>query len=191
MKIVTSLFLVYLLSCNSLSEHFQQHIGEQVNNSKKEMRLEIEREKQDFLDQFKKVIGNKNDRNSGSELHSLKNGIIISARFFDSLENEMDKLDNLDLKNIQLVKNIFIYNGIGDTIQLKVKSCAAMAQRIAKSTKGKAIIQSIQDSLFSGYHPDKWNELMFGQTSPLGASITLSGLQADLFSIGLQSLKDQ
>ena len=189
MKFLTLIILIFSLSCNTLSDHIKNNVSNEVDNARQEMQLQVKSEKEKFLNRLKKVES-KSDTNSKQKLQELNISVMNTAEFLDSLQNEMNKLDEHDVKNVELVKNIFVYRGIGDTIHNNLKRCISLSQRIAQNNENKASIQSMSDSLFNGYKSEKWTELNFGLTDPLGVSMIIYSLQMELFRVGQKGLED-
>lgn len=189
MKILISIILFFLFSCNNLSDNIKNNVVQKVDNAKQEMKLEVKSEKENFLKNLKNVEI-KSDTNSKQKLRELNISVMNTAEFLDSLQNEMNKLDESDVRNVELVKNIFLYSGIGDKIHDSLKRCITLSQSITQNNANKASIQSMSDSLFNGYKSEKWTELNFGLTNPLGASMIIYGLQIELFRIGQKGLED-
>ena len=189
MKILTSIILFFLCGCNNLSDSIKNNVDKKVDNAKQEMQLQVKSEKENYLKNLKNVEV-KSDTNLKTKFQELNVSVINTAEFLDSLQNEMNKLDESDVRNVELVKNIFLYRGIGDKIHDSLKRCISLSQSIAQNNGNKAVIQSMSDSLFNGYNSEKWTELNFGLTSPLGASMIIYGLQVELFRIGQKGLED-
>jgi hypothetical protein len=191
MKILTSLTLTLLFGCNNLSGHIEQQVDSKVERAKQDMSAEVQRAKEDFTAHFKATEENQADILIKRKLQELKFSIISTDSYLDSLKREMGKLDENDVRNVELVKATFLYNGVGDSIFNKLKRSIAAAENAAKTDQQKIAIISASESLFTATSADKWKEQMFGLTNPLGASMIIYGLQTELYNIGIKALGDK
>lgn len=191
MKILPLLTITIFFSCNNLSEHIEQQVDKEVETSKQYMDAEADKSKNNFLILVRAAKKSQNDHSEQQQLHELETIITGTDNFLDSLKTEMDKLDELDVRNMELVKSTFLYKSIGDSIISKLTRSIAIAQTIAKTEKQKAAIKALSDTLGIQPNPEKWKEQTFGLNNSLGASMILYGLRMELFTIGTKSLTDK
>lgn len=71
------------------------------------------------------------------------------------MQTEINKLNDLDVRKIELIKNVFLYQEIGDTIHNRLENLIALSQRMAPNNENKTSIQSMSDSFFNGYNSHK------------------------------------
>jgi uncharacterized lipoprotein NlpE involved in copper resistance len=189
MKTLTLLILtLLLLSCNNLSGNIEQQVDGKVETGKQDMNAEVETVKQDFIAAYQTVVKRTNDKLALQDLQTFKATITNTDNYLDNLKAEMDKLDEMDVKNVQLAKSTFLYKGVGDTIINRLNHTIATAQDVARTEKQKAAIKTVTDSLGIGPNPDAWKEQVFGLTNPLRASMVLYGLRTELYRIGIKAL---
>lgn len=189
MKKLTVPLLFLLFSCNSLSSHIEQHVDNKVEASKQEMKDEVQNIRQGFITSYKNKSNKLVDSLDKAMLQELYHSVIHADTYLDSLKGEMDKMDEMDVTNIELVKTTFLYKGVGDSIFNKLKTSINAAQNAAGTERQKAVIQAANDSLFN-VPADKWKEQFFGLTNPLGASMIIYGFQTELYRIGMEALKN-
>lgn len=190
MKTLPLLTLTLLLSCNSLSGHIEQQVDSQVETAKQDMNAEVEKFKQDFMAAYQAAIKSTNDQMTQQDLQTFRATVTGTDNYLDSLKTEMDKLDEMDIQNVELVKTTFLYKGVGDTIASKLNASIAAAQSVARTDIQRAAVKNSSDSLGIEPNPDTWKEQAFGMTNPLGASMILYGLRTELYKIGIEALKD-
>lgn len=190
MKILQLLTLTLLLSCNNLSGHIEQQVDSKAETAKQDMNAEVEKSKREFIATCQTVEKNTADRLALQKLQTFKATITVADNYLDSLKTEMDKMDDMDVHNVELVKSTFLYNGAGDSIIHKLNNMIAAAQAIAKTDKQKAAIKASSDSLGIASNFDTWKEQTFGLTNPLGASMILYGLRTEVYNIGKKALAD-
>lgn len=187
MKTLPLLTLTFLLGCNNLGSHIEQNVDSNIATAKQDMDAEVEKSKQDFIAAYQIAEKSSDDKLA---LQTFKANLISADNYLDSLKTEMDKLDEMDVHNVELVKSTFLYKGAGDSIIYKLNNTIATAQAVAKTEKQKAAIKASGDSLGIAATPDTWKEQTFGLTNPLGASMILYGLRAELYNIGMKALAD-
>lgn len=191
MKILLFPFLIFVFSCNSLSGHIEQQVETKVEDAKEEMNAEIERAKENFKTHYQAAEKNELDSLQKRKLQELDSSINSTDNYLDSMKREMDQLDVMHPRNIELVSAIFLYRGVGDSIFNKLKRSIVIAQSSAKTEQQKLAIKAASDSLFTQPSADKWKEHKFGSLNSLGASVIIYGLQKDLHNIGMQAISDK
>jgi hypothetical protein len=191
MKTLTIPFLFLLLSCNSLSGGIEQQVKSKVEASKHEMNDGVQKLKQDFTALYQKTEKDNVDISYKQKLQQLYNTVFTTDKYLDSIKREMSKLNEMDVQNVQQVKAIFLYQGVGDTIMKKLNASIEAAEQVAKNEQQKATIKVSKASLFNQSSNDKWKEQMFGLTNPLGVSIIIYGLQTELYNIGIKALSEK
>jgi hypothetical protein len=187
MKTLPLLTLTLLLGCNSFSGHIEQQVDSKVETAKQDMNAEVEKSRLDFIAAFQAAEKANVDKTS---LQTFKATLTSTDNYLDSLKTEMDKLDEMDVRNVELVKSTFLYKGVGDSIIGKLRSTIVAAQTLAKTEKQKAAIKTSSDALGIEPNPDKWKEQAFGMTDPLGISMVLSGLRTELHKMAMKVLTD-
>lgn len=190
MKTLPLLTLTLLLGCNSLGGHIEQQVDSKVETAKQDMNTAVEKLKQDFTAAYQAAEKSNGDKLALQNLQTFKATLSSTENYLDSLKIEMDKLDEMDVHNVELVKSTFLFKGAGDSIINKLNSTIATAQAVAKTEKQKAAINALSDSLRIAPNPDTWKEQTFGMTNPLGASMILYGLRTELYNIGIKALAD-
>jgi hypothetical protein len=190
MKTLPLLTLTFLLGCNSLSNHIEQQVDSKVETAKQDMNAEVEKSKQDFIAAYQAAEKSNDDKLAMQNLQAFKATFTSADNYLDSMKTEMDKLDEMDVHNVELVKSTFLYKGVGDTIINKLNRTIATAQVVARTEKQREAIKAVRDSLGIEPNPEAWKEQLFGMTNPLGASMVLYGLRTELYSIGIKALAD-
>ena len=155
------------------------------------MDAEIEKSKKNFIALYQAAENGQSDNLTVQKLQEFQATIIRTDNYLDSLKKEMDKLDEMDVNNVQLVKSTFLYKGASDTIINKLKGSISAALIVAKSEKQKAAIKVASDTLGIEPNADTWKEQAFGLTNPLGANMVLYGLRTELYKIGTEALSDR
>lgn len=155
------------------------------------MNAEVEKSKQDFTATYQAAERSTNDQLALQDLQIFRTTFTSTDNYLDSLKTEMDKLDEMDVRNVELVKSTFLYKGVGDTIVNKLKASIVAAQSIARTETQKKAIKVSSDSLGIEPNSDLWKEQTFGMTNPLGASMVLYGLRMELHKIGRIALTER
>ena len=161
-----------------------------METAKQDMNAEVEKVKRDFIAAYQTAEKGTNDQMTQQDLQTFRAIVTSTDNYLDSLKTEMDKLDEMDIHNVELVKTTFLYKGVGDTIVSKLKASIAAAQSVARTDTQRAAVKISSHSLGIEPNPGTWKEQTFGMTSPLGASMILYGLRTELFNLGMKALKD-
>jgi hypothetical protein len=176
-------FSIILLSGCDFKEQVKDTVDSGVKLAKTEMDADISNAKLSFIESYKKVIGTLTDSLVLTRITSLNISINNTVQYIDSLRDEMEKLDNLDINNTEFVKRTFLNNGIGDSIFNKVKSSYTFAIDIASSDTTKSRLTIVRDS----YNSDTKNQF-FELNGPLGVNMILYGIETELIRDGTKSL---
>ena len=191
MKTLSTVLLLFLLSCNSFDAHIKQQVHGKVETAREDMRTEVQKAKRNFTRQYEAVQTSQPDSLDKRILEELRFSIISTDDYLDSLKREMDKLDESDVSNLEMIQTTFLYNGAGDSIINKLKRAFTTAQNAAKTDQQKLAIRSSSDALFGETSAAKWKEQLFGQANSLGASMIIYGLQTELYNVGMKALSEQ
>src|SRR5687768_13209870 len=128
MKTLSLLTLTFILGCNSLGRHTEQPFDSKIETAKADMSAEVHKAKEDFLVQYRAAENRWPDSFNKRKLQVLKSSIISTGNYLDSLKGEMDKLDEMEVSNVELIKTTFLYGGAGDSIINKFRNSIAAAQ---------------------------------------------------------------
>ena len=188
MKFSTTIGILYLnfiffsAGCSAIQQDVERGIQKETGDVLESIDDQTRNDKRDFENQIQEQFANNTDPACKQRLMRFKESVLNTSSFLDSLRKELNKLDDMEVKNIELVRDIFISQGIGDSVQNKIKRNTSMAESIAEDVGNKAIIRSLRKNLFQD-NPIEWNKHNFGLTGPLGAKIILYGMEEELYKI--------
>jgi len=177
------------ISCN-FTEHTKQNVDSEILESKQAMAIEMQTLRKEFASSYSNKLNKLVDTGSKQKLDTYY-GLVENANYFmDSIKSEMDKLDPMDVQNVELIKNTFVYKGIGDSLFDRINTSIEYAENISISLQQKNKIKAAQDSLFDKPNAQLAEEL-FSLTNSLGASMIICGFQTELYRISMLALKDE
>lgn len=175
-------FASSFLSCD-----FQKRVEDNVDNghenARKELGLELKRIKSDFEKIYKYSRINATDSVNSSKIKNLYLSLNKTTSYIDSLTKEISKLDNQDPKNIELVENIFLNQGIADSIFNKLKRTYSFAIEVAQADTTKLRMKKVQNDI-SNFN----KEHLFKMSEPGWCIITLLSFENELIKDGTKSL---
>ena len=171
-----------LFGCN-FSEHVKQRVDNGVKDAKVQMNSEISQAKSDFAESYRQVFSQAQDSVFSIKVSDLNSSITKTSYYIDSLRAEMDKLDNMDTKNVELVRQIFLHNGIGDRVFSKLKESYSITIDIAAADTTKRRLRKVLES-FS----EETKKQFFELNSPLGVTMILYGIESELIRDGSRCL---
>jgi len=180
---------VTLIGCENFSKRVNEHIDSGVMDAKIEMSKNVSEAKTAFHDTYNKAINSVTDSTIKNQLRSYNSSVIDVTNYIDSLSTAMNKLDHKDVKNVEVVKNIFLYDGIGDSLFNKVNLSYMLLDNITLVASKSALTNSRNNMLSNG-DVNKFKELYFGLNGPLGVVMILNGMETEVLKSGTQSLKD-
>ena len=87
----------------------------------------------------------------------------------------MDELDDIDTKNIELIKQMFLYDGIGDSVFTKVKHSYLLTIDISVADTTKTRLKKVTET-----YSDETQKQFFQKNGPLGVNMILYGIESEL-----------
>ena len=181
-SILCLILILFTAGCNAIQEDFERGILKETDDVMESTDGQIQREKIAFIKQIRKRFSGKTDLAYKQRLMQFKEAVLNTSSFLDSLRRELSKLDDMDVKNVEFVKGMFVYQGMGDSIQNKMKRNTLLAEGLVVDPGKKSTIRSLNNNLFK-YSGNEWNMLNFGFTGPLGAHMILNGIEDELYKI--------
>jgi hypothetical protein len=129
MRILLSIILISscLYSCQDPTKVVDQSMQENNINMKTDYKNSYDTLKLQYQERIKEI----KNIDSLQTLNIFYSIIKENLFYIDSLKIEMDKLDQSDPKEVEGVKNIFITNGIADSLFDKLKLSYIMAESIS------------------------------------------------------------
>jgi len=179
---IISIILIGLLGCD-FSKNVKDRVDNGVKDAKVEMESDISRSKSEFEKSYGKIVQHSKDSVFLIKVTDLYSSITKTSKYIDSLRIEMDKLDALDTKNIELLKQMYLYNGIGDSVFNKVKRSYSITIDIAIADTTKLRLRKAQE-IFSKETEKQFFEL----NSSLGINMILYGIESELIKDGSRCL---
>lgn len=177
-----STILIILSSCDFGSQ-IKETVGNSVKNSKVEMESEISLSKSEFGKLYEEVCKHSHDSTFVNKAGNLYFSIIKTSKYIDSLRIEMSKLDEMDTKNVELVKQMYIHNGIGDSIFNKVKLSYSLVIDMTSVDTDKLRLEKTRET-FS----EETKKQFFELNNPLGVNMILYGIESELIKDGTSSI---
>ena len=166
-----------------MSKNIQETVDNAAKYAQAEMTADITNSKVAFEDTYKKALQGSTDSSLTKRLTKLYLTTNETSKYIDSLQTEMRKLDNKDVKNNDLIRKIFLSDGIGDKVFDKVKFSYNCAIDIALADTTKARLKTAQD-----IYTSETKKQFFELNSPGGVNMILYGIESELIKDGTKSL---
>lgn len=178
--IVTTLF-----SCDNFSNKVKESVDNNIADAKTEWATNIVNIKDTLTQVYKKALQSSTDTNTTNNIKSLYLSISKTSKYIDSLKTEIDKLDAMDIKNIDLIKKIYLNDGVADSLFNKVKSSYTFALSTSLTDKTKASLTKARDS-----YTEDTKKQFFEMSDPFGVNMILYAIELELIKEGTKSLQD-
>ncbi len=182
-KYLASTLITTLISCGDIYKNIEETVDNSVKDAKVEMTSDVANLKVEFTETYKKVIERSTDSSVIKKIIALYSNINETSKYIDSVKIEIDKLDDQDVKNINVIKKIFLNDGIGDSVFNKVKLSYTYAINIALADTMKSSLKNVQDM-----YTTETKKQFFELNGPLGINIILGGIESKLIKDGTRSL---
>jgi hypothetical protein len=176
-------FGLTLISCGDIDKNIEESLNNASNDTQAEMTADIINSKKLFEDTYKNALTGSTDSAAVKKITKLHLTINETSKYIDSLQIEIRKLDNKDVKNSDLIKKIFLIDGIGDIIFNKVKFSYNCAMDIALEDTTKARLKTVQD-----IYSSETKKQFFDLNSPDGVNMILYGIESELIKDGTKCL---
>lgn len=173
--------MLFLFGCGSVSEESDKIIDTVHNVVSAEMNLDFKVLLDRYNDEYKKVVAQTSDSVYLKDLHSFDSVFLNCVSFTDSLKKEVDKLDKIDPKSVELIKTIFIKQGVADTLFSKIKTTYELAESISNLTENKKAIKAARLRILNEPNTGQLKNHLFGLNNPPGVSMILYGFEYELF----------
>jgi len=174
--------LTTLFGCD-FSNQVKENVDKGVEDTKVEMESDISLAKSNLENSYNEILQLSNDSalsNKVTKFYSIING---TSKYIDSLRVEMNKLDDMDTKNIELIKDMFINNGLGDSVFNQVRQSYTLAIDIAPADTTKSRLKNVRET-----YSQETMKQFFELNSPLGVNLILYGIESELIKDGTRSL---
>jgi hypothetical protein len=128
------------------------------------------------------------DSLTNQRIVGLKTSINLTSNYIDSLRKVMTKFDN-DVKNNEVVKDIFINKGISDSLFNKLNRSIMLAEGISPNPALKLTVRQIGDNMLLKRNMNEFRNQYFSINSPNAVTWLLSGMEIELYKAAATSLK--
>ncbi len=183
--LIIFIILITLIGCDNMVRNANEQVENSIKTSKMAMDLDVVSAKKTFAEMYDKALQNKPDSIVSEKITDLYLKINQTSQYIDSLQFEINKLDDKDLQSSTLIKKIFLNNQIGDSIFNKVRLAYGKAIEISIINTTKSRLKKVQDT----YNAETKKQF-FEMNGPLGVSMILYGIESELIKDGTKSLSE-
>ena len=171
------------ISCGNMIQKTNEQVENSIKTSKLVMDSDVVKEKEIFSKTYRIAFQSTTDTLVSQKITQLYSEIYITAIYIDSINSKVNKLDNKDMRNSKFIKEVFLNEGIGDSIFNKVKASYTNAINIALSDTAKSRLKKVQDT-----YTNETKKQFFEMNEPFGVSMILYGIESELIKDGTRSL---
>ncbi|MCD9014396.1 hypothetical protein [Parachryseolinea silvisoli] len=174
--------LISLFGCDFRKE-VKERIDNGVKDVKSKMEYDISLAKSDLAKSYNQMLQESSDSVLSMKATAVYLSLVKTSTYIDSLRGEMNKLDDMDIRNVELVKNMFINNGLGDSLFNQVRKSYSLAVDIAPADTLKSRLKNVRET-----YSEETKKQFFGSNGPLGVNMVLYGIESELIKDGSRSL---
>lgn len=182
-KLILLIIATTYFCCDNFNNKVNEHIDSSIQEAKSEMGLEVSNSKAAFNETYQKIMRKFTDSVIIKKITTLYFQVNETSKYIDSLRTKLNQLDDKDMKNIDLLKRLFINEGLGDSVVKKVILVYAFAIDVALSDSTKSRLIKAKDT----YTADTKGKF-FAMNGPLGVNMILYGIETELINDGTRSL---
>lgn len=174
--------LISLFGCDFRKE-VRERIDNGVKDVKSKMEYDISLAKSDLAKSYNQMLQESSDSVLSMKATAVYLSLVKTSTYIDSLRGEMNKLDDMDIRNVELVKNMFINNGLGDSLFNQVRKSYSLAVDIAPADTLKSRLKNVRET-----YSEETKKQFFESNGPLGVNMVLYGIESELIKDGSRSL---
>ena len=188
-SIIFVLLVLSFYGCDFFSpEKANERIATGIQAVESKMTTDYAKAKDTFNLAYQKALQATSDSLITKKLQNVYSVLMETVNYMDSLKTEMNKLDNSDVNNVGLIKEIFLTNGIGDSLFDKLKLSYSLAEDVARTAEKKSAIRNSRTNILNEQDIDQRKNQYFGLNGPEGIEWMLYGFETELLKVGLESL---
>ncbi len=189
MRILCLLFSVlFLYNCT----HINKDIEDAVESTSKNTQIAIINDLKGLRKKLDSIYYKTFDNSSFetkpklSHFHKVLNQTI---EYIDSVNVDIGKYDNNDLKNNKVIKEKFVESPLGDSLFNKLKTTFDLAESVARSKTKRDSINQISKNVLNDFNVKDWKNSFFALNSPSGSIMVLYGFEYELFKASIISVE--
>ena len=177
------------ISCNGFRNNAVILESKAFKNSKKYSMTKIKYEKTLLRNKKDSVISTLKDSLKISKISQLYYNTIEILSYMDSLNNEIEKLDSNDPHNVKVMNDIFLSNGIADTLYFRFNSLFELSKGVALTKEQEYKIMESKKKKLHGDGPGQFREVYFQVNGPHQAIYVLLNFESELLINAIESLQ--
>lgn len=174
--------LISLFGCD-FDKQVKERVDKGIKDAKVEMESDISLAKSDLGKSYNQLLQLSDDSVLSVKITDFYSSIIKTSKYIDSLRTEMNKLDDMDTKNVELMKDIFIKNGLGDSVFNKVRQSYSLCIDIACIDTTKSRLKNVRET-----YSEETKKQFFELNSSLGVNMILYGIESEFIKDGTRGL---
>jgi hypothetical protein len=174
--------LISLFGCD-FSKQVNERLDNEIKDFKSEMEYDISLAKSELAKSYNQMLQKSDDSVLSRKATAVYLSLIKTSKYIDSLRVEMNKLDDKDIRNVESVKNMFINNGLGDSVFNQVRKSYSLAVDIAPADTMKSRLKNVRET-----YSEETKKQFFEWNGPLGVNMALYGIESELIKDGTRSL---
>jgi hypothetical protein len=194
-QLIILTIITLLTGCGNFSDNVDKTIDNAQKEANETLANDSKRDLKLLGDAYQKALTKTVDTAMTGKIKAAYASIITTTRYMDSLKVELKKYEK-DPKSSELVEDIFIRNGIADSIFRKLKYSFDLSSEIAQTESAKTdinkrcanIVDETNDKSPNSLTSKKF--LFFKLHSPEMEIWTLYGFESELVNCGIEGLTD-
>jgi len=176
------------LSCNGIANSIKHSVEEDVADAKDALRQEESKARAAYTTTYQSSIQHVSDHQLKIKLLLLDSTIAAGVKYMDSISGIMNLMPQDDPRNIEYLKNRFIYGGIGDTLFAVLNRVNDLARDVAQQTGHIAKVDSLRLTILNQPAADAWEQQDFSMLDPITAIVFFNIFVIEIFQCGKECL---
>ncbi len=178
-----------LVGCNGFRNNMINLESNAFKDSKKYSMTKIKYETKLLRNKKDSVISTLKDSLEISKISQLYYNSIEILSYMDSLNNEIEKLDSNDPHNVKVMNDIFLSNGIADTLYFRFNSLFELSKSVAFTKEQGHKIMELKRKNLHEDSPGQFRKMYFQVNDPHQAIYVLLNFESELLITATESLQ--
>ena len=184
MRSLLFILAITICSCTNSTNNFNDKIIDDFDSAaESKMIVEYKNSVENYRKKIANLVSQTTDSTARYKINLFNETFLNCLNFTDSLKGEMDKLDQHNFKNTETINNIYLKQGIADSLFYKISATFKLAESIAKNEQDKKLINESRIRILNEPNTTQIKKQLFGFNNSMGVSMILYGFEVELFQM--------
>jgi len=178
------MFCLIFIGCNGIANSINDSLKDGFADAREALHKEDVQARSEYGDSYQAAMHRDGNPALQKMLLRLDSTIAAGARYMDSISDQMSFLADHDPNNMDYVKILFLYKGVGDTLYITLVRVNDLARTIALQTGRTSMVDNLRLTVLNQPTMDAWKEQDFSVLAPFTALALVHAFTYEMFQVG-------